>query len=225
MLTFNVFDRVFFVRSAEYGTAFTIDVNDKQYLVSARHVVDDHSNIHIFHEQVWKRCPCNLVGTGEGEIDVVVLAPNFQLSPAHELDPSGHFYLGQDAFFVGFPFRMWSEGGDVMQGRPLPFVKKGTVSAGPDPNDDVKRIYVDALNNEGFSGGPLLASDPNTTSYRAIGVVSKFRIEYEDVIDEEDKHTGLRVAYNPGFLVAYHILHVLDLIKKNPIGLDISGAA
>ena len=65
----------------------------------------------------------------------------------------------------------------------------------------------------------------NTTDYRVIGVVSKFRIEYESVIDGEDNDTGLRVAYNTGFLVAYSMKHVLDIIYKNPIGLPIGSAA
>lgn len=157
MLTLNVYDRVFFVRGAVYGTAFSIDVDGKQYLVTARHVFNPDDELKIFHERKWKQCPVTLVGSGEGEVDVCVLAPQYRLSSDIPLDPAiGDFILGQDAYFVGYPYKMWSEGGDIMHGRPLPFVKKGTISAGMDPTDDVKRIYLDAINNEGFSGGPWL---------------------------------------------------------------------
>ena len=57
MVTFNVLDRVFFVRGLMYGTAFTIDVDSKQYLVSARHVTGDNatiSSLKLFHDDKWK---------------------------------------------------------------------------------------------------------------------------------------------------------------------------
>ena len=144
------------------------------------------------------------------------------MSPAHPLEPStAGIVLGQDVFFVGFPFKMWSNGGDVMNGRPLPFIKKGTLSAAFDPTDDVKRLYVDAINNEGFSGGPIVFAPSNTTNYQVAGIVSKFKTEYEPVIDENDEPTGHRVAYNTGFLVGYSINHALSIIRANPIGLQI----
>lgn len=57
--------------------------------------------------------------------------------------------------------------------------------------------------------------------FKVAGVVSKFKTEYEPVIDKEDKETGLRMAYNTGFMVAYGINHVLNLIHANPVGLAI----
>ena len=71
----------------------------------------------------------------------------------------------------------------------------------------------------------MVAAGPNTNDYRVIGVVSKFKIEYEPVINSEDEDTGLRVAYNTGFLLAYSMKHALDIIRSNPIGLPIEGAA
>lgn len=45
------------------------------------------------------------------------------------------------------------------------------------------------------------------------------------VFDSQDKDTGLRVAYNIGFLLAYSMKHVLDIIHNNPAGLPIEGSA
>lgn len=225
MLTFNVYDRVFFVQGTNFGTAFTIDVDNRQYLISAQHVVGSGEGLKLFHEHSWRDCRASFVGSGEGEIDITVLAPKTRLSPEIKLDPAiGGFILGQDVYFVGYPYKMWSEGGDVMFGRPLPFVKKGILSAGMNPRDEVKRLYVDAISNEGFSGGPVVAAMPNTINYHVIGVVSKFKIEYEPVIDSQDEDTGLRVAYNTGFLLAYSMKHALDIISNNPIGLLIDGS-
>jgi hypothetical protein len=226
MVTFNVLDRVFFVRGLEYGTAFTVDVESKQYLVSARHVVGaETTSLKLFHDHKWKDFPVTLVGTGRGELDVAVFAPSKRLSPPHPLEPTfAGLILGQDVYFAGYPYKMWSHGGDLMQRRPLPFLKKGTFSAGLEPSNDAKVLYVDAINNEGFSGGPLVFTSPKGNDFKVAGVVSKFKIEYERVIDKTDQDTGLRVAYNTGFMVAYGINHVLNLIRANPVGLPLSGA-
>lgn len=225
MLTFNVYDRVFFVRGLDYGTAFTVDVDNRQYLVSARHVVGDgtdHRDLSIFHARTWKSIPMEFVGTGIGEVDVTVLAPKIRLSAAMPLEPSvGGFFLGQEVFFAGYPYKMWSDGGPIMQGRPLPFVKRGTLSAAMDQADDIKRLYVDATCNLGFSGGPLVFAPPGTSDLRIAGVVAKFKIEYESVVTRNGEDSGMRIAYNTGFLVAYSIKYALDLIRANPIGLPI----
>jgi S1-C subfamily serine protease len=228
MITFNVFDRVFFVRGAQYGTAFTVDVDDRQYLVSAAHVVgagQDAQAIKIFIRGQWVNVPVAVVGSGRGEIDITVLSPKIRLSTAHPLpaDTAG-LVLGQDVFFVGYPYKMWSDGGEVMHGRPLPFIKKGTLSAAFDANDSVKRLYVDAINNEGFSGGPIVFTQSGKLAYQVVGVVSKFKTEYEPVIDLNGQPTGHRVAYNTGFLVGYSINHALSIIRANPVGLPVGEA-
>ena len=54
MITVNVLHRVFFIKAQSYGTAFTLDKEGKQYLVTARHVfVDDktRSAIEIFYKK------------------------------------------------------------------------------------------------------------------------------------------------------------------------------
>lgn len=83
-MTFNVLDRVFFVRGLEYGTAFTIDIDSKQYLVSARHVIGDNasiSSLKLFHDKTWKDLRVTFVGAAKGEVDISVFAPSVRLSP------------------------------------------------------------------------------------------------------------------------------------------------
>lgn len=89
MITFNVFDRVFFVRGLVYGTAFTIDVDQRQYLVSARHVLGGQaeiSSLNIFFRNTWMPVPVEFVGSGRGEVDITILSPKVRMSPAHPLD-------------------------------------------------------------------------------------------------------------------------------------------
>ena len=89
MLTFNVYDRVFFVKGECYGTAFTLDVGGRQYLISARHVVGNEPvpELQVFWSKKWTHLPTVLVGSGRGEIDISVLAPAFRLSEDIELEP------------------------------------------------------------------------------------------------------------------------------------------
>src|SRR5450756_691372 len=112
MVTFNVYDRVFFVLGAEYGTAFTLDRHNRQYLVTARHVFGSdptRKSIKLFLDEQWKSLAVQVVGIAVGEVDIAVLAPSAQLSPEHPLEPSlGGFGLGQDMFFVGYPLSLLS---------------------------------------------------------------------------------------------------------------------
>ena len=224
MLTFNVYDRVFFVRGECYGTAFSLDVDGRQYLISARHVVGNApaANLKLYINKQWIDLPVTLVGEGRGEIDITVLAPSKRLSENIELEPSLALVLGQDVYFAGFPLKMHANAGDLMYGRPLPFVKKGTLSAGWDPGDSVKRLYVDAINNEGFSGGPLVFSEHASGTLKVAAIVSKYKIEDEPVLNKDGEETGMIVKYNTGFLIAYSIQHALDLIEANPVGLPVA---
>ena len=228
MITSNIYNRVFFIRAAEYGTAFAIDVDGKQYLVSAAHVVgstEGLNEIQFLHENSWRALPVRFVGASRGEVDVAVLVPSVRLAPPFPLEPtSADMVLGQDVYFVGYPYKMWTDAGPALAGRPCPFIKRGTLSSAFNSGDGIQRIFVDAINNEGFSGGPLVFTPPASKDFRVAGVVSKFKTEYERVLDKDGEDTGMRVAYNTGFLVAYDIKYALEIIRANPIGLPVAEA-
>lgn len=224
MITGNVYNRVFFIRAEQYGTAFTLDVGGRQYLVTAKHLIGatPPSELEFFHGNAWKRLSVKLVGITRDKVDIAVFAPNILLSPALELEPTSKgIIIGQDVYFVGYPYKMWTDAGDALAGRPCPFVKKGTLSSAFNFGDGVRTLFVDAINNEGFSGGPVVFSPPNLNQFSVAGVVSGFRTEYESVLDSEGSKTEMSVAYNSGFLIAYDISYALDLILANPIGLKL----
>ena len=225
MITANVLNRVFFIKAQEYGTAFVIDHDDKQYLVTARHLIDPSSqtSIRLFLDKKWIELPVALLGVGSGEIDVAVFRAQTLLCPKRLPLPasSDEIVIGQDVYFLGFPYKMWTDAGPVMSGRPCPFIKKGTLSSAFISDDGVSRIYIDAINNEGFSGGPIVFHKHGKNDFRVAGIVSKFKIEFEKVIDPRGDHTEMTVAYNTGFLIGYEISNVIEIINKNPNGLPI----
>jgi S1-C subfamily serine protease len=225
MITANVLSRVFFIKAQEYGTAFVIDHEDLQYLVTARHLIDPENqrSIRFFLNKKWIDLPVTLTGIGQGEVDLAVFRVSALLCPKRLPLPAStnEIVIGQDVYFVGFPYKMWTDAGAVMAGRPCPFIKKGTLSSAFTSDDGVSRIYIDAINNEGFSGGPIVFHTRGNNNYRVAGVVSKFKIEYERVIDPIGGHTEMTVAYNTGFLIGYDISNAIEIIGANPNGFPI----
>jgi len=62
---------------------------------------------------------------------------------------------------------------------------------------------------------PAAASKyPLQPDARILGVVSKFRIEHETVLDRNGEATEFTIPYNSGFLIGYGINHALDLIGQ-----------
>lgn len=229
VITSNIYNRVFFIRVDQYGTAFTVDIDEKQYLVTARHLVADPNattSLKFMHNNTWQDLPVKLVGVGRAEVDIAVFATDIRMSPRFVLEPTTKgMMIGQDVYFVGYPYKMWTDAGPALAGRPCPFIKKGTLSSSFDMGDGVRRLFVDAINNEGFSGGPLVFAPHGTNDFQIAGVVSKFKTEREPVLDKDGIDTGMAVEYNTGFLIAYDINYVVKLIRANPIGLPIDDAS
>ena len=223
MITSNVIQRTLHIkRDNSEGTAFTLDHGGKQYLVTARHVVEGIASgerIFVVHGGQRKPVKIRVVGVGEGDVDVAVLACQQQLSPMHPLEPSEpkDFFYGQQVYFLGFPFGWNSGGEDINHGWPLPFVKAGIISA-MSFSTPVDRIYIDAHVNKGFSGGPLVFSPLGRQNVLHVaGVVVGYPKLFQPVVDDHGNPVA-RVKENPGIVVAIGIQHVVALIEANPIG-------
>lgn len=225
MITANVFHRVFFIKAADYGTAFAVDHNDRQYLVTAKHLLDAEvpRTIKFFRNRRWVDVEVEIVGLGAGEVDVAVFrASEILCAKELALDPSSRdVVVSQDVFFVGYPYKMWTDAGNALNGKPCPFVKKGILASSFVGDDGISRLYVDALNNPGFSGGPIVFQPPGRSEFKVAGIVSKFKIDFEKVLDLDGHCTGQTVAYNTGFLVGYDISKAIDIIERNPKGFPI----
>lgn len=223
-ITANILQRTFQFSFGEVqGTCFTIDYDNRQYIVTARHLVEtitDYATIRVKHEKIWKDCPVNLVGHGEGKVDISVLAPRVQISPKHPLPPtSAGLVMGQDVYFLGFPYGLTSELGELNQNYPFPFVKKAIWSAA---DSDTNLLFLDGHNNPGFSGGPVVFSEVGkpANQFSVAGVISGYRFNAEPVY-LEGKPTSLEFRYNTGIILVYDIKHAVDLISQNPTGFKL----
>ena len=236
-ITANIIQRTFQIRwRNSTGTAFAIDREAKQYLVTARHVVagiESGNVIKILHEDAWKDLEVCVVGIGRGDIDVTVLACSIQLSPTYPIAPSAEgIFLGQSASFLGYPFGWDGGSGELNRGIPMPFVKAGIVST--ITSGVVTKIYLDAHANRGFSGGPVVfyRDGQKRNGLSVAGIISNYpipRSSLQPIVDSDGNPltdpAGIPIGYsqeNPGIVVAIGIRHAVEMIDTNPIGFQLS---
>ena len=205
MIPLYVLRSVFHIRCGETsgsGTAFTLNYNDWQYIVTARHVVEAFSGntIEIFHDGKWKGLEVHVIGKGAGEIDVAVLSSPLAIGPQDTAVPASStgMTIGQQVYFLGFPLGM--KGGSPYD-FPYPLAKSGVLS-GVDSWHGANFLYVDGHANRGFSGGPLICYHNQTLNMQIAGVMTSYRIDPDSV--------------NSGIGIAVDIRHVIDLINSNP---------
>ena len=236
-----------------FGTGFTLEADGRQYLITAKHVVAGlkaDGTIEIRQGERWWPIPVKVFRCDD-PIDIGILVPPKQLTVTFPLEPTmAGVQYGQDVYFVGFPYGLFTSGQDLNAGLPLAFIKKAIMSASTnDHGADV--IFLDGQNNPGFSGAPIVFRDlnKNDSTFKVMGVVSGFRFDRNPVlkpvqIKAEDvrphdiargrivrrdgrlyrlDETEDLVDFNTGIITGYNISHALDLIKRNPIGPKVDG--
>jgi S1-C subfamily serine protease len=226
MITSNVLSRTFQIQfGGQTGTAVAIDRGQKQYLVTAKHVVSTFSGgpLDIFHDGQWKKAQFGLVGHAKSGADISVLAPSIQLAPSLTLVAStANMVLGQSMFFLGFPYDHKQDHPEINKGFPLPLIKAGILSGLMD-YEGSSALLLDGHNNPGFSGGPVVfipyGSILNQTNgFCLAGIVSGYPSYSEQVVTSDGKETGMFIRNNPGIVLSYDIKYALELIDANPIG-------
>jgi S1-C subfamily serine protease len=183
----NILQRVFLIKYGQkFGSSFTIDVQNRQYLVTARHIVNgikDGDSIEIFHDNQWKSVKVKPLYTEPSKVDIVVLVLPMQISPSHPLElSSSGLFVSQNTYFLGFPYGLNMEGKTLNNGYPLPFVKQGICSAFYFSPNKFTVIFVDGINNPGFSGGPMVYVDQTTKKLTVAAVVSAYRSQEDKVL-------------------------------------------
>ena len=221
MLPMEIVDRVFHIALGEAkGSAFSLDIDDHQYLVTAKHMVqniDGPTTIQIFRGNNWTELQVELVG--HSDVDVSVLAPSTQLTRKEmKLDAApGGFFAGQDVFFAGFPLDI--VGQNIASPFPAPPIKKAVISGAAGQGYKFP-FYLDGHVNRGFSGGPVYLQIPGQRQFVVSMIVSSF-VFWPDPVYDGEKPSGLHVQQNSGIMQAYNIRNALELISQNPIGLEL----
>ncbi len=214
----NVFHIKFDSRTA---SCFRISYDSSDCLVTARHLfpssLPNNSRIEIetFGNGKWLKQQVTLLLHINTSIDIAVLKldTNNQKQNLFEIDSKG-FYLSQECFFLGYPFGLMMDDKDSKfnSGFPVPFVKRGIISSFTPGPTDMMLIYIDGINNPGFSGGPVVVSNRDGTGkMKCIGVVSAYINENKVVKTPIGDFIN---SQNSGIIVSYASDHIFEVLKR-----------
>ncbi|HEX9943468.1 MAG TPA: serine protease [Thermoanaerobaculia bacterium] len=225
--TSNVLYRVLRLRTpAATGSAFTIEVDGKQYLITARHLMKGfrtEGEVDLWIEGRWSRIRVRAIYPAKDVVDIAALDAGRPVTVTFPLEPSaGGLTLGQQVYFLGYPDGLGTSG--TVPAPPgfgeIPFLKSGIISAMDSRDPEANLLYVDGHNNPGFSGGPIVFWHSGSRSFRVAGVVRGYRNEALPVLKKKDLDDPEAPAYNDlytransGIVIGYDIRHIVDAIR------------
>jgi hypothetical protein len=224
MVPSNILQRVFNIKIGNSsGTCFAIDVSGKQYFITAKHVVTDAETqgICFLHNNQWNSVNIKMLER-HIDADIAVFAiPQLLSNPISIVGTSGgNYFLSQDVYFIGFPFGFYMDIGINNSSFPLPYVKKAIISAFDIASPGKSIIYLDGINNRGFSGGPVCYIDTEGIP-QIISVISSYKFIRHNVLDDKNQDTNYIYTENTGIIDTYSIKYALELIESNPSGYEI----
>jgi S1-C subfamily serine protease len=236
-VTGNVISRVLEIRYNGFsGTAFLVDYANKPYLVTANHMVETAGNsatVEVLgaNDSLWHPIPFTILHGSSPCVDVAVLvSPDLGLTGIDPLPYDYNFAMGQEAYFLGFPFGLYTafKGKNVA----VPLIKHGYISASvpcsaiyPGGSADDNLILLDGINNHGFSGGPVVGPDvfDGTRALKLVGVISGYKNEDVPVDVNGQSIPNVSGEVNSGIILVIPISRAIDLIKdyvakETPVG-------
>lgn len=224
--TSNVIYRVLRIKTgAGTGSAFTIEVDGKQYLITARHLLDgfgSEGEVELWIEGRWSRMRARALYPASAAVDMAALDVGRPVTVTFPLEPSsGGLTLGQQVYFLGYPHGLGTPDRFVPPGfGEIPFLKSGIVSAMDDRDPQARVLYLDGHNNPGFSGGPVVFWHAASRRFRVAGVVRGYKNEALPVLKRKNlddpraqAHNDLYTRGNSGIVISYDIRHIVDAIR------------
>lgn len=215
--------RTFCVRTPEaQGTAFTMDIDGRRYLITAQHVFGPNSTgLSIETKSGQKPIDVEVVGFSAPELDVTVLRPSvpvhdhcFRTYPQDE--NTRGIVIGEDVYSFGFPMGLATR---TFRYRnfpyPTPLLRRCMVSG-----FGLGQYFLDGTVNPGHSGGPVFRMQGTVPI--VIGLVSQRSIEVADVT-VDDLPTALKTTHNAGIVTVSGIELAMGIIRSKPIGLEVGG--
>ncbi len=209
------------------GTCFLLGNNNKNYLITARHLFDkfnkngDTINIELLNTTGNDKLKCVLLIHKNLEIDIAVLkilnmaykASGFQLSEIAIM-------AGEDCFFFGFPYNINSQGSKIHNGFPFPLIKKATYSGVNRTNSGAVKYFLDGHNNPGFSGGPIITRDFSSNDlfqrWKLVGVISAYKYqENKSELKIDSSVYSISIRENSGIVIAYSQIHIKEILDIN----------
>ena len=203
------------------GTAFTMDVDGRRYLITAQHVIGPNSigSISIESKSGLEQINVSPVWHSAPELDVAVLRPSkpihdhrFQTEPQNTESPS--IAIGLNVYSFGFPLGLSTKVFNYPNfPYPMALLRRWMVSG-----FDTDQYFLDGFANPGASGSPVFKM--SGTIPIVIGVAVARRKEPSSVTDGR-RDTGGQVDLNSGIVMTTKIERVMERIRTNSNGLRI----
>ncbi len=226
-VTDHILQRTFHMRYGErYGTCFTVDIEYRRYILTARHLVDSIRDDEVIeirtgdedNRDIWKSIKVKLVGYGYDGDDIAILAPEYPFGGEHPIIVTGgDIILSEDVYFLGYPYGRAYGGFELNYGLPLPLVKRATISA---INNKANLIVLDGNGNPGFSGGPVVRRFQND-SQTVIGVMVARHQKEQEVRPVSDEMGRYTYSESTGIAFAYSCKDINKIVASNPKGASI----
>lgn len=226
MITANALQRVFHISyDGNSASSFVLDIDDRQYLVTASHLIGESTTgeieLEIMRDGAWHKIPAKIAGNAPFGADIAVLVLPILLATRDLVLPiAEQFSVGQEVYFLGFPHGKHMQLGAMNNFWPTAFVKRGIISAintGGKPSI----VYLDGMNNPGFSGGPVVALRPGTNTFEVVSVVATYLAVPEKILRNGAPDHELEIDVNTGIVETYGVMHARELANANPIGFVI----
>jgi hypothetical protein len=160
------------------GTAVLLDRDERQYLVTARHLTlgepEEHFAVQLppWYPDPIRHLTLKRVGPSTSKADIAV----FQLARP-VADPKLHLPAGtdglvwtQEAYLLGYPLNLSGRLANGQAG--IPIAKRGIVAA-MDLGSDPPTIILDIVANPGLSGGPVVYRHEQSGELTVAGIVAK----------------------------------------------------
>jgi len=222
MMISNMVTRVLRIKvKDELGTAFSLDYNDKQYIITAKHLFKKVAypykyQVEFMENNAWLQADAKIFYHGSDvDIAVLYLHNNEINTEKYEINFSDEMFFGMDLFFLGFPFGYAMEFPNSISKRPIPLIKKGLYSRNIIENG-VQVFLLDGHNNFGFSGGPVYYVNMKSSSHTTYiaGVVSGYRYTLSELFDFNGNELPYFIKENSGIIRFYPIKYVREIIES-----------
>ncbi len=210
----GILARVIYLKNGEMtGTGFLIDYKEKEYLITARHVVEGlpskNAKLQEYRSADWRYLSADVILPNNKNVDIAVL--DIHQKPSLTWNPNlgdGTPMIGGQVYFLGFPYGLHTL---YNNGEYMPLVKVGIFSGIDNSDPEEELYYIDGFNNPGFSGGPVVYIDNTKRDWHIFAVIQGYRPEsVKTKIKGKPVDTGLLV--NSGILLAYPLDYALKAI-------------